>query len=160
MLGSNPIGMIDFFTDVWDEEEFVVETKNKGTDKIPHPYVTILGCMTPQITSALLKQNIISGGFSRRCIFVYHNKRAKPIPRPVVTDEQRLAKKRCMQRLLELEKIRGQFKWTPGAEEFFDAWYLENHHKLQHATDLVLQGYYKSKDGLLLKSVNAYSTCS
>ena len=38
--GGNPIGMIDFFTDVWDQEVFRVETKNKGTDIILNPYVS------------------------------------------------------------------------------------------------------------------------
>ena len=152
LLGTNSMAMIDFFTDVWDEgEEFVVETKNKGTDKIPNPYVTLLGCMTPQVTSALLKQNIISGGFSRRCIFVYNNKRGKPIPRPIVTEGQKHAGTACLKRLQQLSKVCGQFQWTPEAIELFDPWYVENSTKISRSIDIVMQGYFRSKDELVLK---------
>jgi hypothetical protein len=151
LLGTNSMAMIDFFTDVWDEDEFVVETKNKGTDRIPNPFVTLLGCMTPQVTSSLLKQNIISGGFSRRCIFVFNNKRGRPVPRPIVTDAQKAARTVCLSRLNELLKVRGEFQWAQGATEMFDEWYNYNSRLIGKSVDIVMQGYYRSKDELVLK---------
>jgi len=153
LLGTAPIGMIEFFTDVWDKEsEFVVVTKGKGTDKIINPFINILGCMTPEKTSNLLKTSIIDGGFSRRCIFVYNNKRGKAVPRPVVTPEQREAESRCLQRLKKIREIRGEFTWQKESEEFFDSWFAKNEIELNTRSDLVLQGYFGSKHELLLKT--------
>jgi len=152
LLGVNPIGMVEFLTDIWDEEDdFKVKTKNKGTDFIPKPCVTLLGCMTPETTNNLLKESIISGGFARRCIFVYANRRGNPVPRPETTVEQKEALACCLKRGAELAQIVGEFQWTDDAIVRFDSWYCENHEIVQDNTDLLMNGYFTSKNTLVLK---------
>lgn len=150
-LGGNPIGMIDFLTDIWDQDVFEVKTKNKGTDLVHGPYLTILGCMTPETTQNLLNQRIISGGFSRRCIFVFADKNNKPVSRPKVTEAQELAWKKCVERGKQLQLISGKFEWTPESMKFFDEWYDENFYKIEKTDDIVMQGFYRSKGEYVLK---------
>jgi len=152
LLGRDPLSMIDFLTDVWDcEKEFAVETKNQGCDIIKAPFITVLACMTPEKTTNLLKQNIIDGGFSRRCVFVYNNRRGKATPRPIITKEQYEAKERCLVRLRQIRQVNGEFVWTKETEEFFDDWFENNQRELDTKVDLVTQGYFGCKDELLLK---------
>lgn len=152
LLGTDPLGMIKFLTDIWDEPtEFKVKTKNKGSDHIPQPFVNLLGCMTPETTSNLLKESIISGGFARRCIFVYAQRRGNPVPRPVTTVEQIEARDRCIKHGALLCHTTGSFTWSKEAEVVFDKWYCENHEFVQRNADLWMNGYYTSKSNLVLK---------
>ena len=152
LLGSNPIGMIEFFTDIWDEKDvFESNTKNKGKDKVVKPSVNLCGCMTPEITGNLLKENIISGGFARRCIFVYGTRRGNPVPFPTITKEQIEARNACLEWGKELTSTVGEFSWHPKARELFETWYKENHDFVQNNTDVWLNGYYTSKNALVIK---------
>ncbi len=151
LLGTNPIGMIEFFTDIWDEDQFEVNTKNAGKDVIPKPAVNICGCMTPEITGNLLKENIISGGFARRCIFVYAKRRGDAVPLPTITLEQLEARKACVEHAKKLVNLSGEFEWDSEAKERYILWYNENHDFVANNTDVWLNGYYTSKGMLVLK---------
>jgi hypothetical protein len=151
LLGAEPMGMINFFTDVWDNPVFENKTKNKGHDIINGPFVTMLACMTPEVTGQMLKQAIITGGFSRRCLFVFSSQRGKPVPRPTMTMEQMEALSYLIKRGTEMQSIRGKFEWTPEAQEWFDAWYKTNYDKMASVLDAATMFYYRAKDGMLLK---------
>lgn len=151
LFGSTPIPMVGFFTDIYDREVYDVSTKKSGCDLVIGPYINLLGCMTPDITSQLVKQSIISGGFNRRCIFVNQLKRGDPVPFPEITPEMQQARDRCIAWGNRIRSISGQFEWEPSAKEWFRAWYNEKHKALQRHTDIVTQGYYVTKDVMLLK---------
>jgi hypothetical protein len=151
LLGMEPIRMVELFTDIWDQKSFIVKTKNQGTDVIIGPSVNILGCLTPQITSNLLKGQIISGGFSRRCVFVNSPTTGVAVPRPKFTDEQREAFNRLKERGKWLSQVCGPFEWTREAEQWFDQWYMEKEEAMKSMVDPAIKGYYGSKDGMVLK---------
>jgi len=120
--GGNPQGLIEFFTDIYDREAFEVLTKNKGNDIIDAPYITILACMTPEQTNSLMKDRLITGGFSRRCVFVYGRSKAEPIALPELLPEQLDAKEFCMQHLEKVLKVKGQYEMTQCGKDFFVPW--------------------------------------
>lgn len=152
LLGADPLGMIKFLTRIYDEDEkYENSTKNQGSDFIPRPFVNLLTCMTPETTSTLLKESIISGGFARRCVFIYAQRRGNPVPRPTITVEQLSALDRCMKHAALLVHLIGQFTWTPAAEQLFDEWYKRNHDFVQNNADLWLNGYYTSKSVMVIK---------
>ena len=151
LLGTEPIKMVEFLTDAWDQKSFEVRTKNQGTDIIIGPAINILGCLTPQITSNLLKAQIISGGFSRRCVFVNTPESGIAVPRPKFTDEQKAAFARLKERGKFLTEVCGEFKWTTEAEEWFDAWFYEKEEKMKSIVEAPVKQYMGSKDGMLLK---------
>ncbi len=149
--GGNPQGLIEFFTDIYDREAFEVLTKNKGNDIIDAPYITILACMTPEQTGQLLKERLITGGFSRRCVFVYGRSKAEPIPRPKLEPEQLEAKAFCMSHLDKVLKIKGEYTMTKDGEDFFDQWYRLKHRQLSMPHPAPFKNWLRSKDTMLIK---------
>jgi len=149
--GGNPIGMIEFLTDIYDREIFEVVTKNKGTDIIIGPYITLMACMTPEQTGSMLKQNIITGGFSRRVIFVYGRSKATGIPFPKLDQAQEDAKTALLTMLPEIHKWRGPFSMSPEAKHYFSAWYQRKHLELNKPHSAVYKNWLRSKDVVLIK---------
>ena len=150
-LGDPPGKMIDFLTDIYDRDDFSVLTKNKGNDFIAGPFINILGGLTPNTLRSLAQQQLINGGFTRRCNFIYSAGRGSPIPRPLLSEEQNLAYQSCISHCRELASTKGQFKWTPEAETFFDAWYYKKDKIMASQSSIALRGYYRSLDQMLLR---------
>ena len=146
-VGSSNESMIDFLTTIYDQDFYEYKTKNKGEDSIEGPYLTVLGCTTPSWITARLKDDVISGGFSRRAIFVYETGRANRIAFPEVTAEAKEAWTRVVERSTKMLGLGGEFKWTAEASCWYKNWY-EN---LEIPTDLSVCGYYESKHIQLLK---------
>lgn len=149
--GGNPIGMIEFLTDIYDREIFEVATKNKGTDMIIGPYITLMACMTPEQTGAMLKQSIITGGFSRRVVFIYGRSKAVGIPFPELTPEQSAAKLELHDMLIKLPEWRGAFTMSPEAKDYFAAWYQKKHLELNKPHTAAHKNWLRSKDVVLIK---------
>lgn len=148
---ADPLKMINFLTQCWRSELFINATKNQGTDRIPGPCVNLLACMTPEVMSSMLKTNLISGGFTRRCLWVQSNKFGTPIPRMKITPEQEAARKRCVEAGRRILQASGEFKWEPGAVKVFDAWYEKKHEVYVRQTDPTMAGYYRTWDVMVLK---------
>lgn len=152
-MSVNPIGMIDFLTTIYDEPVYEVKTKHAGNDLIEGPYITLLGCMTPDITSNFIKMNIITGGFARRSIFVWaDSKQNELFPFPTVTHEQGQAWKACIEWAQKVKKVNGKFMWSKEARDWYEAWYI-NHKRniLPTIKDPMVAGYYESKHVQLIK---------
>lgn len=147
-LGMNSASMIDFLTTVYDQttQGYEVRTKNKGNDRIPGPYVCLLGCTTPAWITARMRDDVISGGFSRRALFVYAPTSGPRVPIPHVSDEQKEAWTRLVCAAKEIQKISGAFTFAPDALAFYTEWYTN----LEIPNDIT-SGYYQSKHIQLFK---------
>lgn len=139
--------MIDFLTTIFDERFYQAKTKNKGTDIIIGPYITMLACTTPDWIRGWMREDVITGGFSRRALFVHYTGARTRIPRPVVTKEMLAARDRCIAWGKKLQGVSGEFTMTPEAIEFYDNWYRS----LEIPQDY-LAGYYESKHVQMLKA--------
>lgn len=153
-LSFNAAGMIEFLTDIYDRKFFDASTIKRGLEVIPNPCINILACETSDWIVDRLKGRIISGGFSRRMVYVYELEKTNPaemicIPRPIITDKAKRAMAAVKQHLLDIKDISGQFQWTKEGGEFFDEWYRENKRTLPD--DPLMRGYRKTKDVQLLK---------
>jgi len=146
-LGANSLHMVDFLTTVYDQDFYDVKTKNKGHDTIIGPFVTLLACTTPSWITSYLKQDIISGGFSRRAIFVYETEKAKRDPFPTITPAMLLQWKALITYAKELAKVKGPFKWDSEAYSFYGDWYIN----LKIPNSEVLAPFYESKHIQVLK---------
>jgi hypothetical protein len=146
-LSINPGAMIEFLTDIYDRRKFDASTIKHGLQEIHNPCINILACETPKWITDKLKMNIISGGFSRRMIYVYETERAQKITFPMPTPEAVAARARCLEHLKKVSKMVGVFEWTQAAKDFFDKWYQG----LKYPDDEVMEGYYESKHIMLMK---------
>jgi hypothetical protein len=92
-------------------------TKWEKLDFIQNPYITFLGCMTPELTANSIQEGIITTGFSRRCIFVYANRSSKCVPRRTTTTDQLNARDWLIQWGTKLSMVQGPFVWEDEAVE-------------------------------------------
>lgn len=150
-LAINPAFMIDFLTTIYDQESYETKTKNKGDDIIPGPYIVLLACTTPNNIQRYLKEDVISGGFSRRCLFVWSDDDGDPKAFPEETEIARAAMANCLSYGKELLTLKGQFQWESSAKKFYEDWYIKLFNKLRTHPDPMTLGYYKSKHMQLLK---------
>lgn len=150
-LGVNSAHMIDFLTTIYDQEVYDAKTKNKGDDIIPGPYLTVLACTTPTNITRYLREDVISGGFSRRALFAFELDEGDPIAFPVITDAANEAWRACVSWAQKLENIAGQFEWTAPATIWYKNWYDQLFHSLKNHDNIMTRGYYKSKHIQLLK---------
>ena len=146
-LGASNAHMIDFLTTIYDLEIYDAKTKNKGMETIMGPYVTLLACTTPSWITARLRDDVISGGFSRRALFVYETERSSRITFPEVLPEAQAAWERLTEYGKKLKDIHGPFSWTKAAIEFYDNWYQT----LKIPDDPTTSGYFETKQMQLLK---------
>ena len=150
-LGTNSAHMIDFLTTIYDQEIYDAKTKNKGDDIIPGPYLTILACTTPSNITRYLKEDVISGGFSRRTLFAFELEDGEPVPFPEITPVAQRAWDDCVSWGKTLSSVSGEFKWTPAAISWYQEFYVKLFHSMKDNTDVMTRGYYKSKHIQLLK---------
>jgi hypothetical protein len=146
-LSINPTAMIDFLTDIYDRKFYDAGTIKHGLQIILNPCVNVLACETPKWIISKLKLDIITGGFSRRMIYVYELNKRERIPFPTISTEARAARLRCLTHLQEVSKLVGRFTWAPAAKEYFENWYIQ----LKTPEDEIMEGYYESKHIQMLK---------
>lgn len=150
--GGDPLGYIQLLTEIYNPTPtFETTTISRGKTEMPYPYISLLGCITPELTSNLINQGALSGGFSRRTLYIYCNRNGKPVPRPVLTDEQVHAKDRLIQRGRMIQCLNGPFKFSDAGERYYFNWYNENFYGLQEASTTAIANFLQSKADQVLK---------
>lgn len=149
-LGVNPEGMLDFLTSIFTEKVYDERYKNKGSTFFAGPFITMLACMTPETVKGYLKLNILTGGFSRRTMFVYGT-RGKPNPWPGNTPEQQAALERCVTFGKDVQTLAGEFFLSKDGAEWYEDWYLKNGESLPDKKPNV-QNYFSTKHEFLFKT--------
>lgn len=149
-LGISPINMIDFLTNIYSSKDYDEIYKHTGTAAFTGPYITMLACMTPQIVKGYLKLNILTGGFSRRTMFVWGN-RGAPNAIPVYNQEMKDARERCVAWGKKIQADSGEVTLTPDAWEWYTSWYNENYATIKDRPP-ALQHYFGTKHEFLFKT--------
>lgn len=146
-LGPNSGHMIDFLTTVFDQDVYDTKTKGKGNDLITGPAVNLLGCTTPEWITTYLKGDIISGGFTRRALFVNEFESPHRIPFPTVSDVQKKAADRFRAHAKILLSVAGEFRWDNATMDSYRQWYTT----LQLPNDPTIRSYFRFKHGQVMK---------
>ncbi len=147
-MSINPQGMIEFLTDIYDRKQFNAGTLKHGLQNILHPCINILACETPDWIIDKLKLKIISGGFSRRMLYVYETEQSERITFPYISPEAAAARQWCCAHLEKISTISGAFRWDcQETRDYFDCWFKS----LPVPDDTVMAGFYEAKDVLAQK---------
>lgn len=146
-IGPSQEGMTSFLTTVYDQDFYDYGSIKRGQELITGPYLVLLGCTTPAWITARLRDDIISGGFSRRAIFALETERTKRVAFPEVTAEMLVSWEAAVNYARKLKTVQGVFKWTPDARAFYTDWY----DNMVIPDDPMLAGYYDTKHAQLLK---------
>lgn len=147
-ISINPEGMLEFFTAVYTEQVHSTDYKNTGSDYVLHPYITLLGCLTPHMLKGYLKMNVLTGGFARRTNMVY-GMRDRIIPIPKSPPEG--IKERLVEWLLMMQQKSGEYFFGPGAQEWYENWYVNLQTHLKDIAKPSTEGYYITKQEPLIK---------
>lgn len=141
-------GMVGFLTDVFDINfPYEHKTKNKGSVIIHGPYLNILAGTTPSWMTTYLRGDIITGGFTRRCLFIYETERQQRIAFPKITDENRRAWASVFAAAERIRVLKGEFAWDEEARAFYTHWY----ETYKSPADPNTVGYYETKHVQLIK---------
>ena len=156
-VSVNPTGMLDFLTTIYDRTGATYDSRyrNQGEFSLVNPYVVFLACETPEWLTFRLKESVISGGFSRRCFFVYEISDKLFTKQPLITDPMRAAYARCVRHLEGLKDVIGVFKWAEGAEAEFTRWSESR----RLPPDTIIRGYIRTKHILTLKVACMLALC-
>jgi hypothetical protein len=146
-LGAGSVGMINFLTTIYDQDIYEHRTKNKGDVFLTGPFLNLLACTTPDWITTYLRSDVISGGFSRRAIFVLETGKSGRIAFPEVTPAATRAWDRTIAYARRLQQIHGPMVWDPQARSFYEHWYKN----LEMPTEETVIGYYETKHMQLLK---------
>lgn len=145
-LGTgNSAHMIDFLVTIFDREVYETKTKNKGDDIIPGPFLNILACTTPAAITRYLKEDVISGGFSRRALFVYEMEPGEPVSWPEISDMSKLAIKECLEWAEKIQQVQGEFKVDEKFKKWYDQWYRDLFAENRKPQETMTRGYFRSK---------------
>ena len=90
------------------------------------PWINMLACTTPQWISSNMSSNTIGGGFTSRCIFVYGDKKERPVA--YIKNQISAGYNQLRSDLIhDLEHIAlnlaGSYELTPQAEAWGNEWY-------------------------------------
>lgn len=156
LLGVKSVDMTDFLVDIYDcEPDWDKQTVGRGLEKIERPWFNLIGATTPQWMGDNLSRTAIEGGFVSRTIFVFDDTRRR-VAFPELTEEQKTIRKALMHDLAQIAKLKGEFKFSPQAKEFYRYWY-EEVNLMGHDVDYRISGFYERKHIHVLKVAMALS---
>lgn len=147
-LSVNPAGMVNFLVDIFDRKYFDVRTKGQGEDRILNPCVNILACATTEYVADQLRSRILTGGLSRRMIFVNETKENIRIADARVPPGGREAWERVKAHLQRIRSFVGPYTWeSPDTAKLYKTWY----EGMTLPGDTLMDGFYRSKHMQVLK---------
>lgn len=113
---------IDICTTIYGKRVYKYKTQWKGTVEIAGPYLTIISCATPAWITNCLKGDVISGGFSRRVLWVYETEGVEANPFQERTLNQGEIWKTLLGMAREISKMKGAIKWSSEGRDCYIAW--------------------------------------
>lgn len=131
---------------------WVYETKGEGEIKIHGPCLNILGASTSAWLAKAIPSDEMEGGFSSRVIFVVEKENPdKFIAWPELRPEVEAMRPKLIQDLEQINALRGYFKKTQAAHEFYEQWYIDYKTRAIKEADARFKGYYGRKPTTVLK---------
>ena len=149
--------LTDFLVDMWDGQKGTWERKlvTKDAPKIENPWLNIIGCTTPSWLRANFTSEMIFGGLTSRCIFVWGEKKAQLIAYPgdMIQDEEYFKREEdLIHDLKQIAQMFGPMQLSPEAKTWGDAWYRELwSNRPKHLASDRFSGYIARKQTMVHK---------
>lgn len=150
--------LVDALVDFWDGNagEWSKATATMGTDTVVNPFLNILGATTPAWLADNLPRQMIDGGFTSRCVWLYSDSKRCYIAYPqrqTVTTDHEFKKASLVHDLEHISTLRGSFWMTEEAYLLGEQWYASHQDKLLRLPEGNdgLGGYMARKQGHIHK---------
>ena len=143
--------LVDFLIDMWDGQQgnWTRSLATKEDVTVSNPWLNIIGCTTPSWLQNNFSTNMIFGGLTSRCIFVWGHEKTNLIayPADLIQDEEYQKREHILiHDLTTISKLRGEMQLTSEAKEWGRAWYQQHWtHRPEHLTSDRFSGYIARK---------------
>lgn len=128
-LGSSD-WMLPLLCQLWDENEFDYETKNKGSKHIQNLCVGLVAGCVPDYIRRLNRDAVtaVTGGFTARCVFVYSSEKSKQVawPDATVTAQNAQLEAELISDLQHIATLGGQMSFSPEGRKLWEQFYGDN----------------------------------
>ena len=142
-IAYNPIHMLNFLGNIYSENPYKSSLIKRGVEFILNPAVTIIAAENTEQLVKFMKTDVFSGGMSRRFIIV--NEPGYPKRTSFLDEDSKkigdLAWERVKQRLIDIRKLTGEYKWDPPARRLYDKWNQDIQRDLERETNSLMKGY-------------------
>lgn len=155
LMSTNPVGMVDFLTDIYDgNPDWGRQTVKHDLQIIKKPWLNIMSGTTPKWLSERLGLIAMEGGLMARTILPYSEELILRNPRPKETPEFRAIKQALIHDLSIIASLTGTFEFEGGDEgetaKWYDTWYMDAS-RYPAILDPRTSSYYDRKHVHLLK---------
>lgn len=156
LLDPRDAGMVNWLISLWDARTGVMrkETKTQGNDLFENPWLNMIACTTPHWIADNFPRQMIGGGFTSRCVWVYGERKRGLVAYPAraIASYQAEMEEKLVEDLAAISELRGAFHITPDAVAWGEAWYERNYEvNIKKASDEAMQGYFARKQTHLHK---------
>jgi hypothetical protein len=148
LVAPNNREMIDALVSLWDGKVGAWEkwTKTSGKDSIINPFINIASCTTPSWIGQNFPEELVGGGFTSRCIFIFGEEKRQLIayPSAKIPPGFKTLKESLIEDLIRISTLTGKFTLSPGAVALGEKWY-ENHYSSDQSEMSRFAGYLARK---------------
>jgi hypothetical protein len=122
--------MVNLLISLWDGKRgtFSKITKTSGNDHIENPWINMIACTTPGWIADNFGDNMIGGGFTSRCIFVYADRKRQlvALPDEVAPPDYEERRSLLIHDLELISQLIGEMKIDEKARAWMRAWYAKH----------------------------------
>lgn len=132
-LKTSDSDLVSVLVDLWDCRRRMwrhrIKTGDNPITEILNPWINVIGCTTPAWMRKHFNTEIIEGGLTSRCIFVFANAKRRLVPYPSLEVQASAfynTERRLIDDLKRISTLKGQYSYSPEAREWGVHWYT-NH---------------------------------
>lgn len=125
--------LLNVLTDLWDCKRrpwrHRTKTGENPVTEIVNPWINVIGCTTPSWLRKNFSSDVIEGGLTSRCIFVYVKEKRRLVPYPSMEINSNAfyeMEELLGQDLQRIALLQGQYQLTPEARVWGVNWYNEH----------------------------------
>lgn len=148
--------MVGLYVEAYNYFDLQIEhlTAHHGQVHIEKPYINFCGPCVPAWLESAFKDELLEGGFGRRCIWVYEEKKRFSNPLPKITKQALEAEELCHNRICDILLHKGgEFTMSVEAEKWYESWYVANDSR----EPTLMESYYDNKRMHLCKLAMLHS---
>jgi hypothetical protein len=106
------------------ERSWKKKLKGSPIEELKAPCLTLLVASNEVLFDSVVKSKDIEGGFIART-FIIHESRQRLINPLVTAPKTKLNLRELSIRLMQIGRIKGEFKWTQEAKDYYSEWYTK-----------------------------------
>ena len=153
-LNLEDVGMVSALVDLWDcPEVFDKVTKFSGCEFIERPCVNLIAGTTPSWIRQSFDRWSKEGGLVARCIFIYEDKKRKPLafPRKHMPKDLPILQEKLITDLTYINRLSGPYTFTKEAEDFEETRYEKHYYSILSGDPNAAFGFKDRKQAHIFK---------